>query len=198
MNQSLRYFVIGNQQPVKNTSYLPLFPPPTTTIWHWAAKIDVKSLVTIRSHHSQGPAQQTHLIFIGHISLPPLPHPHRDAINSQTPVSCQRKRGPLWLHLYVLTQEPGEEYLCGWDYRADMRRHECNHRKDREHLKSVRQAKRWGEFTQIKSGCKFKRSSNGKSFDPKMTIQMMKVIGDKQANLRGKGRLGPGRFILST
>lgn len=38
-------------------------------------------------------------------------------------------------------------------------------------------SQRWGEFTRIKSGCGFKRSSDGKSFDPKMTIQMIKVIG---------------------
>lgn len=39
-------------------------------------------------------------------------------------------------------------------------------------------SQRWGEFTRIKSGCGFfKRSSSGESFAPKMSIQMIKMIG---------------------
>lgn len=39
-------------------------------------------------------------------------------------------------------------------------------------------SQRWGELTRIKSGCGFSKDApNGKSFDPKMTIQMIKMIG---------------------
>lgn len=56
-------------------------------------------------------------------------------------------------------------------------------------------SQRWGEFTRIKSGCGFKRSSDGKSFDPKTTIQMIKVIGvhvgssSRRGTVEGRGAL---------
>lgn len=46
-------------------------------------------------------------------------------------------------------------------------------------LDACEASQRWGEFTRGESGCRFRKKTlkREKSFDPKMTIQTIKVIG---------------------
>lgn len=92
---SLMSHFIRNQQPVLQLSSLS-FSSPTATIWHQATEIDSKALVTIISRCTRGPHNNPpdfHTLYF--VAPPPsFPRPHQDAINSQTPVSCQRNARP--------------------------------------------------------------------------------------------------------
>lgn len=145
-----------NQQPVINTPSQP--PPWITTIWHHATKIDSK--VTISEPRDQ---TTTHLIFIPYtLSPPPPPSSHvliRTLSIARHLFPASASRGPLWLHLYVLTQEPWRGAfmrmgLQGW-YQAPL----MQSQEGQGALDEREASQRWGELTRIKSGCRFSKDA---------------------------------------